>query len=304
MFVRAKVAEKRRARELRAEGWSVKAIAREVGVSVSSVSVWVRDLPRGTLRTKPVRSCRLPVYSGQIKHCGACRRDLPIEAFNRDGTSGRQDWCRECFKAYFRKRGTKHLGQVRKSVQRRRLRARTYVLGVLQRSRCVDCGDHRLVVLDFDHVRGVKAAVISRLVYAGASIDKIQREIDKCEVVCANCHRRRTGLRQGSWRAILSLDPAAKIEGATSGRIYIRSILEAGCCVDCGETDILILEFDHVGPKRFSISIGLARGYGVDRLAAEVAGCEIRCASCHRLKTAEREGQFRHHAVRPRSSTA
>jgi len=54
-------------------------------------------------------------------------------------------------------------------------------------------------------------------------------------------------------------------------------------CKDCGIKDHRVLDFDHVGPKEFN----LAKGDGVSRekLLAEIAKCEIRCANCHRLKT-------------------
>ena len=74
------------------------------------------------------------------------------------------------------------------------LRNREYVLNVLRANPCADCGtrDHR--VLEFDHVRGKKLGNISNMV-KGYSIARIQAEIDKCEIVCANCHRIRTGAR-------------------------------------------------------------------------------------------------------------
>ena len=59
---------------------------------------------------------------------------------------------------------------------------------------CVDCGTTELVVLDFDHVRGEKTSRISRM--RGASIPRLLAEIAKCEVRCANCHRRVTALRR------------------------------------------------------------------------------------------------------------
>lgn len=64
---------------------------------------------------------------------------------------------------------------------------------------CVDCGETDLVVLDFDHVRGTKIKEIGRLVAGGSFWKKIAEEIEKCEVVCANCHRRRTARRHGGW---------------------------------------------------------------------------------------------------------
>ncbi len=74
-------------------------------------------------------------------------------------------------------------------------------------------------------------------------------------------------------------------------RAYIKAHLEANPCIDCGETDPIILEFDHVtGTKEFNISDAARIGYGMPKLKAEIAKCEVRCANCHRKKTYERGG--------------
>lgn len=57
---------------------------------------------------------------------------------------------------------------------------------------CVDCGvQYPPYVMDFDHVRGEKKDKVSN-VARSASIERLQAEIDKCDLVCANCHRERT----------------------------------------------------------------------------------------------------------------
>lgn len=48
------------------------------------------------------------------------------------------------------------------------------------------------MVLDFDHFKGKKTCPVSTMARNGLSIERIQIEIDKCVVRCANCHRRRT----------------------------------------------------------------------------------------------------------------
>lgn len=58
---------------------------------------------------------------------------------------------------------------------------------------CLDCGrSYPSYVMDFDHVKGVKDKAISQLVKNSVSIEKLQAEIEKCEIVCSNCHRIRT----------------------------------------------------------------------------------------------------------------
>jgi 5-methylcytosine-specific restriction endonuclease McrA len=67
---------------------------------------------------------------------------------------------------------------------------------------CTDCGEHDPVVLEFDHLRDKAFAIGPRI--CSASWAAILAEIEKCEVVCANCHRRRTARRRGAVRAMLT----------------------------------------------------------------------------------------------------
>ncbi len=62
---------------------------------------------------------------------------------------------------------------------------------IKESSGCFDCGVSNHIVLDFDHLRD-KKYIISRMVHDGFSWKAIKREIEKCQVVCANCHRIRT----------------------------------------------------------------------------------------------------------------
>lgn len=65
---------------------------------------------------------------------------------------------------------------------------------------CVDCDNSDERVLEFDHIpeRGVKHRNISLLVGKGCWTRQLESELKKCEVVCANCHAIRTGMRRKS----------------------------------------------------------------------------------------------------------
>ncbi len=65
-------------------------------------------------------------------------------------------------------------------------------------------------------------------------------------------------------------------------------------CVDCGQTDVRVLEFDHVrGKKLHSIAKMMGLGYSWSTIETEIAKCEVRCANCHRIKTNERGSLWR-----------
>jgi hypothetical protein len=68
----------------------------------------------------------------------------------------------------------------------------------------MDCGETDPDVLEFDHLRD-KRADISTLVQYGVSWKTVQDEIAKCEVRCANCHRRRTATRGGYYRTLATI---------------------------------------------------------------------------------------------------
>jgi hypothetical protein len=65
---------------------------------------------------------------------------------------------------------------------------------IKEESGCVDCGVSNHIILDFDHLHDKKYN-ISRMIHDGFSWAAIKKEIAKCEVVCANCHRIRTHRR-------------------------------------------------------------------------------------------------------------
>jgi hypothetical protein len=66
--------------------------------------------------------------------------------------------------------------------------------------------------------------------------------------------------------------------------------LVAHPCVDCGERDIVCLQFDHLTDKKFDVSVMISTGVSWTRIAAEIAKCEVRCANCHARKTARERG--------------
>lgn len=69
---------------------------------------------------------------------------------------------------------------------------------IKEKSGCVDCDTkYPWYVLDFDHVRGKKVANIGQML-TYFSVDDIMKEVAKCDVVCANCHRARTYNRKVS----------------------------------------------------------------------------------------------------------
>lgn len=80
---------------------------------------------------------------------------------------------------------------------------------------------------------------------------------------------------------------AARARARIRCQLWLKEYLRANPCVDCGQADIRVLEFDHVDPARKVANVGrLARsGVSVETLIREVAKCEVRCANCHRLRT-------------------
>lgn len=68
--------------------------------------------------------------------------------------------------------------------------------------------------------------------------------------------------------------------------LFLFNLLSQSECIDCGEKDILVLEFDHLGNKKFNISSMYKNRYSINAVRKELEKCVVRCANCHRRKTA------------------
>jgi|SRR3989344_2774140 len=80
-----------------------------------------------------------------------------------------------------------------KAQKRHRVKIREKLLDFLLTKKCVDCGEKDPIVLDFDHVsQNDKFKSISRMLSGHYSWESVLVEIKKCEIRCANCHRRKS----------------------------------------------------------------------------------------------------------------
>ena len=139
-----------------------------------------------------------------MKQCTKCLEVKPIDEFSwKNQANGvRRDYCKSCHAIYARQHyeenknyyKMKARANDRINVQIKKQKISEY----LSTHPCVDCGESDPVVLEFDHVLGVKRKNVSRLVTSSWSWKVVQAEIEKCEVRCANCHRRKTA-KQFNW---------------------------------------------------------------------------------------------------------
>ena len=135
-----------------------------------------------------------------IRVCYKCKKpkDLETEFYKHpDCKDGYNTKCKECAKKDGKDAYQRTPQRTLQGVYERRQRNRQFIWNYYSAHPCVDCGEDDPVVLELDHVSGKKLAGVSQLVHNTRSLKVIEDEIAKCEVVCANCHRRRTAATQG-----------------------------------------------------------------------------------------------------------
>ena len=79
-------------------------------------------------------------------------------------------------------------------------------------------------------------------------------------------------------------------ENANKKRDFVYEYLKKNGCVDCGESNPILLEFDHRRDKAENLSEMMGRPLTI--IKKEIAKCDVRCANCHRLKTAKEQNWY------------
>lgn len=131
-----------------------------------------------------------------MKTCTLCQKSLTLDNFNKKNTSkdGLQNVCKECNReksqAYYKANKNHHSKSIlaRKKVT---IKLNKEKVNEIKKSGCSICSETSICTLDFHHMDAEsKDNTVSRLLAIGCSFSRILNEIEKCILVCSNCHRK------------------------------------------------------------------------------------------------------------------
>ncbi len=137
-----------------------------------------------------------------VKQCSKCGLRKLLKEFYKRKSGLRvgeyYESCKDCYKSrgrnYYHQNREKQLDLAKKR-KLRYIEERKKFLEKIKNKACSDCGEkYPAWVMDFDHRDGqIKVSSVSKLAFRKiSSFEKIKEEIEKCDLVCANCHRQRT----------------------------------------------------------------------------------------------------------------
>lgn len=146
--------------------------------------------------------------------------------------------------------------------------ARELIIQIKQANPC-KCGESHTRCLDFHHKQDTtKKSEVSRMISNGYSLETIKAEIDKCDIICSNCHRK--------------LHSNNKIRGNSKLRL-LDDLKSSSNCTLCGESHYHCLDFHHLNNKVASISVlSKDKNISLEQFKEELSKCQIVCSNCHR----------------------
>lgn len=147
-----------------------------------------------------------------MRICSKCsiKKD-ETDFYVKDKKSGRlHTQCKECYRKYRVGHYTKHYAEkqefykARAKVYRLKVRKEFHdnMLAYLKDKYCVLCGEQDVRTFEFDHIDPKeKKFSVSQAVRLGYRWEAVILEIQKCRILCANCHKKHTA-SQFSWYKI------------------------------------------------------------------------------------------------------
>ena len=125
-------------------------------------------------------------------NCSVCQTQKPESDFfsNKKRKSGFDCYCKECRRIYSRKHYKMQTEYYENKNIRRKKKTRAYVVDFRTGMKCARCGFDNPAALDFHHLDPTqKEFSISQAHVRGIGLERIKKEIEKCIILCANCHR-------------------------------------------------------------------------------------------------------------------
>ncbi|WP_435197492.1 homing endonuclease associated repeat-containing protein [Natronomonas sp. EA1] len=160
---------------------------------------------------------------------------------------------------------------------------------------CSQCDEDDPACLDFHHVRGEKELAVNKMVVQGYSAEAIHAEIEKCEILCANCHRAthqhdsdRSGLIESLSGDVRTLSPTdlremlPPLDKRESFRVWTSLHRSGAGCRRCSTDEAVSLDYHHPGEKSATVSRLISDGCDWQTLRDEIEKCVVLCANCHR----------------------
>lgn len=131
------------------------------------------------------------MFEVSTKQCSRCKEVKSVTDFSVRPNSRLQPHCKKCQREY----GKLHYERNKSTYLERNKRYEAEIKEKIDALKSVPCADCNKIFppicMDFDHISGDKIDNVSQLMNSN-SLKKILAEIEKCEVVCACCHRIRT----------------------------------------------------------------------------------------------------------------
>lgn len=140
-----------------------------------------------------------------------------------------------------------------------------------------------------------RAKVKKDFFYRNRQSEKLHSQCKECYVIKRRRIWREHYHRYGSGYRERAIERNKRTKDSLRGRML--DYLHDKACARCGTSDARVLEFDHIDPatKSFSIARGIASTLSWERILVEIAKCQILCANCHKIKTAQEQGWYKNH---------
>lgn len=225
-----------------------------------------------------------------MKVCRNCNKEKEEKDFTKSkkGKNGLDTICLECNRkiaaewyvknkerALLRSKQPNYLEKKREDTSNRRKLVKDFIINYKKDKKCYLCGFSFYPILVFHHTNSQeKEFKISR--YNSINVERLKKEIDKCILLCPNCHRE---LHYKETFSLLNIN-----ETAIKRRKYNEwfNSLKTKCS-NCEESRFYVLDYHHVEEKNKNINILVNSRVAKNIILEELSKCILLCANCHQI---------------------